>query len=230
MAHTPDLASQLGAPPILTAYTPDPASRLGAPRISGPVMIGTLPVIGSNTSTPGMTATLVTIRLFTINLDAPIPWALRTGRRPMIFPRWGGLLSPPVPVTTNELLGNGKPAATILPIWPPCYHGDDEGVMVLTEKFICDCGYNSFSPESTEEDLFCYDDIMMVHRKVIAGWISPRSGRSGPSVDYILEKVLVNFPVLHYPVARETVEFYDKLQKLLAGYLLPLMPFALLQL
>jgi hypothetical protein len=102
--------------------------------------------------------------------------------------------------------------------------------MVLTEKFICDCGYNSFSPESTEEDLFCYDDIMMVHRKVIAGWISPRSGRSGPSVDYILEKVLVNFPVLHYPVARETVEFYDKLQKLLAGYLLPLMPFALLQL
>jgi hypothetical protein len=102
--------------------------------------------------------------------------------------------------------------------------------MVLTEKFICNCGYNSFSPESTKEVLFCYNDIMMVHQKVIAGWVNSRSGWSGPSVEYILEKALVNFPVLHYPVACKTVDFYNKLQKLLAGYLLPLMPFDLIKL
>ena len=56
------------------------------------------------------------------------------------------------------------------------------------------------------------------------------SGWSGPSVKYIPEKALVNFLVLHYPVARETVDFYDKLQKLSAGYLLLLMPFNLIKL
>ena len=105
------------------------------------------------------------------------------------------------------------------------YHGNEAGVSILMEKFICDCGYNSFSPESTEEVLFCYNDIMMVHRKVVAGWVNSCSGRSGPSVEYILEKALTNFPVLHYPVARKMVDFYDRLQKLLAGYLLLLMPF-----
>jgi hypothetical protein len=64
------------------------------------------------------------------------------------------------------------------------YHGDEAGVLVLTEKFICDCRYNSFSPESTEEVLFCYNDIMMVHQKVVAGWVNSHSGRSGPSVEY----------------------------------------------
>ena len=82
-------------PPIqmLTAHTHNPASRLGSPQISGLVTIGTPQVIGSNMSTPGMTATLATmtptlatIHLLTINLDAPIPWALQTGQRPMIFP------------------------------------------------------------------------------------------------------------------------------------------------
>ncbi len=110
------------------------------------------------------------------------------------------------------------------------YHGDEAGVLVLTEKFICNCGYNSFSLESTEEVLFCYNDIMMVHQKVVAGWVNSCSGRSGPSVEYILEKVLTNFPVLHYPVARKTVDFYNKLQKLSAGYLLLLMPFDLIKL
>ena len=107
----------------------------------------------------------------------------------------------------------------------PCYHGNEASVSVLMEKFICDCRYNSFSPESTKEVLFCYNDIMMVHRKVVAGWVNSHSGESGPSVEYIPEKALVNFPVLHYPVACKTVDFYNKLQKLLAGYLLPLTPF-----
>jgi hypothetical protein len=92
----------------------------------------------------------------------------------------------------------------------PRYHGNDKGVMVLSEKFICNCGYNSFSPESMEEVLFCYNDIMMVHQKVIAGWVNSCSGQSSPSVKYILEKAL-NLPELHYPVALEMVDFYDKL-------------------
>jgi hypothetical protein len=65
----------------------------------------------------------------------------------------------------------------------------------------------------------------MVHQKVVTGWVNSCSGGSGPSIEYILEKDLTNFPVLHYPVARKMVDFYDRLQKLLAGYLLPLMPF-----
>ena len=31
--------------------------------------------------------------------------ALQTGRQPMIFPQWGGLLSPPVPATAKHCLG-----------------------------------------------------------------------------------------------------------------------------
>ena len=103
----------------------------------------------------------------------------------------------------------------------PLSHSDEAGVTFLMEKFICNCGYTSFSPESTEEVLFCCNEIMMVHRKVVAGWINSCSGRSRPSIEYILEKALVNFPVLHSIVARKMVEFYNKLQKLLAGYLLP---------
>jgi hypothetical protein len=40
-----------------------------------------------------------------------------------------------------------------------------------------------------------------------------------------LEKGLIVFPKLKMLTAKDTVHFYDKLQELLAGYLLPLMPF-----
>ena len=149
----------------------------------------------------------------------------------MIFPQWGGAIVSPRASDCKRIAREWKTSHyDIAHLASPRYHGNDEGVMVLTEKFICNCGYNSFSPESMEEVLFCYNDIMMVHRKVIASWVNSCSGWSGPSVKYIPEKALVNFLVLHYPVARKTVDFYDKLQKLSTGYLLPLMPFDLIKL
>ncbi len=98
-------------------------------------------------------------------------------------------------------------------------------MQMLTEQFIHDCGHTSLLPESPKDILICYRDIIMVHRKVIDSWVNYRTGRSGPSVKYILEKALVHFLMLKSLEAHKAVEFYDKLQKLSVGYLLPLMPF-----
>jgi hypothetical protein len=105
------------------------------------------------------------------------------------------------------------------------YHGREDGVQKLMEQYIHDCGYSSILPESPEDIFICYRDLIMLHCKVVNGWINFCTDRSGPSVEYILEKALVHFPTLTTLDARATVEFYDKLQKLSAGYLLPLMPF-----
>jgi hypothetical protein len=105
------------------------------------------------------------------------------------------------------------------------YHGGTDGLSELTIKFIHESGYDSISVEASKDILLCYNDIILVHRKVVTGWTNYRTGRSGPTVEYILEKALVNFPRLHSLEARAAVDFYDKLQKLSAGYLLPLMPF-----
>jgi hypothetical protein len=63
------------------------------------------------------------------------------------------------------------------------------------------------------------------HRKVVTSWYNHRTGQSGPLVEYILEKALLNFPKLQSLEAHDAVDFYNWLQKLSAGYLLPLMPF-----
>ena len=105
------------------------------------------------------------------------------------------------------------------------YHGGTAGKPELTLDFIHECGYDSITVEAPKDILICYNDIILVHRKVVAGWTNTRTGRSGPTVEYILEKALVNFPKLRSLDARAAVDFYDKLQKLSAGYLLPLMPF-----
>ena len=105
------------------------------------------------------------------------------------------------------------------------YHGGTTGKSELTLDFIHECGYDSITVKAPEDILICYNDIILVHRKVVAGWTNSRTGRSGPTVEYILKKALVNFPKLRALDARAAVDFYDKLQKLSAGYLLPLMPF-----
>ena len=60
---------------------------------------------------------------------------------------------------------------------------------------------------------------------MVSAWTNYRTGRSGPSFEYIIEKALVNFPKLTSLDAKEALEFFDKFQKLASGYLLPLMPF-----
>ncbi len=105
------------------------------------------------------------------------------------------------------------------------YHGKEDGVRVLTELYIHDCRYTSFLLESPEDILICYWDIIMIHQKVVDDWVNHRSGWSSPSVEYILEKALLHFLMLMSLDAREMVKFYNKLQKLSMGYLLPLMPF-----
>ena len=107
----------------------------------------------------------------------------------------------------------------------PGYHGELDGVDELTIPFLHECGYNSFAPEAPEDVLLCYRDIQLVHRKVLSGWENTRSGRSGPPIEYIVEKAVPHFPKLTSLDARAAVDFYDRLQKISAGYLLPLMPF-----
>jgi hypothetical protein len=71
------------------------------------------------------------------------------------------------------------------------YHGKEDCVQMLMEQFIHDCGYTSLLPESLKDVLICYQDIIVVHRKkVISSWVNYRTGQSGPSVEYVLEKVM----------------------------------------
>ena len=49
------------------------------------------------------------------------------------------------------------------------YHGKEDGVQMMTEQYIHDCGCTSLSPESPEDVLICYRDIIMLHHKVIDG-------------------------------------------------------------
>ncbi len=76
------------------------------------------------------------------------------------------------------------------------YHGGKDGVPTLTIEFIHECGYNSFLPEDADDVIICYNDVILVHRKVVTGWYNHRTGRSGPLVEYILKKALLNFPKL----------------------------------
>ncbi len=107
----------------------------------------------------------------------------------------------------------------------PEYHGEMAGVNKLSLRFIHACGYNSFSIKSSDDVLLCYRDIQQVHKKVLQGWFNPCSHSYGPSIERILECGLTVFPRLDSLTAADTVTFYDKLQELLAVYLIPLMPF-----
>jgi hypothetical protein len=105
------------------------------------------------------------------------------------------------------------------------YHGGPWGNQTLEIPFIHSCGYQSISTAAAKDVLLCYQDIQLVHRKVRQGWTNPRTHVSGPSVERILEKGLSVFPKLSTLTAKDTVHFYNKLEELLVGYLLPLMPF-----
>ncbi len=71
----------------------------------------------------------------------------------------------------------------------------------------------------------CYKDIILLHRRVMDAWVNSCTQQCGPSVDRILDKGLPVFPKLESLAVAATVNFYDKLQKTSALYLLPLMAF-----
>jgi hypothetical protein len=110
------------------------------------------------------------------------------------------------------------------------YHGGQWGKQMLDIPFIHLCGYQTILPAAAEDILLCYRDIQPVHKKVRQGWTNPRTQISGPSVEQILEKGILVFPKLTTLTAKDTVHFYDKLQELSAGYLLPMMPFDVIRL
>ena len=70
-----------------------------------------------------------------------------------------------------------------------------------------------------------YNNIILLHCRVWDAWENRHTQQSGPSVDQILEKGLPVFPRLGAADMEATVNFYDKLQKMSALFLFPLMLF-----
>ncbi len=71
----------------------------------------------------------------------------------------------------------------------------------------------------------CYKDTILLHHQVMDAWVNSRTQQRGPLVDRILDNGLPVFPKLESLAVADTVDFYDKLQKTSALYLLPLMVF-----
>jgi hypothetical protein len=91
----------------------------------------------------------------------------------------------------------------------------------LTAEIIVSCGYRDARGGVS---LYC-NDIILLHRRVMDAWDNRRTQQSEPSVDRILEKGLPVFPKLDTLEVSATVDFYDKLHKSSALFLLPLMLF-----
>jgi hypothetical protein len=105
------------------------------------------------------------------------------------------------------------------------YHISNDGVALLNEMIISNCGYKSFHVDHPEDVLLCFQEIVNLHRLVVQTWTNTRTHFSGPVVEYIIEKALPVFPRLLDLDVSGTVKFYDGLQKISMRYLLPLMPF-----
>ena len=98
------------------------------------------------------------------------------------------------------------------------YHGYQRGYYPLTPAIISRCGYRDAQGGPSP---YC-NDIVLLHRRVMDSWENPRYQQYGPSVDRILEKGIPVFPKLDVLDMAAMVNFYDKLQKTSAIFLLPL--------
>ena len=104
------------------------------------------------------------------------------------------------------------------------YHYGMDGVDVLKESFIQDCGYGIV--KATVEDIVvCFNDIIMVHRKVCDLWHNTYAHTMDPQVSTILSKHIKVFPKLDLLGVEETVTFYDRIQEVGSNYVIALMPF-----
>ncbi len=191
-----------------------PPAQTGAPSTMALTM--SIPRINALPASPRQTRQMVIQR-----------WGGRFGT-PTLIQRWGGRSekSSRLGSMTEKIARDRQLSIFDIPgLANDLYHGGSDGVEELTITFLHECGYNSFAPEAPEDVLLCYRDIQLVHRKVMSGWFNSRSSRSGPPLEYIIEKALPNFPKLKSLDAWVAVDFYDRLQKISAGYLYPLMPF-----
>ena len=66
-------------------------------------------------------------------------------------------------------------------------HAGMDGVDVLTECFIQDCGYGIVKA-TVEDVVVCFNDIIMIHRKVRDLWHNNYAHTMGPQVSTILSK------------------------------------------
>ncbi len=107
------------------------------------------------------------------------------------------------------------------------YHGYQTGYYPLMVDIIFKCRYKDHTRTKV---IGCYKDIVLLHRRVMDAWVNHRTQQSGPLVDQILDKGLPVFPKLESLAVDATVNFYDKLQKMLALFLLPLMVFDVIKL
>jgi len=76
------------------------------------------------------------------------------------------------------------------------YHIGDDGVALLNEMIISNCGYQSFHVDHPEDVLLCFQEIVNLHRLVVQTWTNTCTHFSGPVVEYIIEKALPFFPRL----------------------------------
>ena len=104
------------------------------------------------------------------------------------------------------------------------YHSGMDRVDILTERFIQDCGYGIV--KATMEDIVvCFNNIIMVHRKVRDLWHNNYAHTMGPQVSTILSKHIKVFPKLDSLGMEEMVDFYNRLQEVGSNYVIALMPF-----
>ena len=94
------------------------------------------------------------------------------------------------------------------------YHIGDDGVALLNEMIINNCGYKSFHVDHPEDVLLCFQEIVNLHRLVVQTWTNTRTHISDSVVEYIIEKALPVFPHLLDLDVSGTVKFYDGLQKI----------------
>ncbi len=100
------------------------------------------------------------------------------------------------------------------------YHGGELGFYTLDCKTIHACGYTEIN---TADVIGSYNNIILVHEHIITNWEGCYT--EGPQIDRILEKGLLTFPRLHSLTVEVAVGWYNKIQKHLMIYLIPVTPF-----
>jgi hypothetical protein len=86
------------------------------------------------------------------------------------------------------------------------YHIGDDGVALLNERIISNCGYQSFHVDHPEDVLLCFQEIVNLHSLVVQTWTNTRTHFFSPVVEYIIEKALPVFPCLRDSDVSGTVQ------------------------